>query len=463
MNPPQTVGHGAPRSRFGGRGGLARLQPRPPAGPMRPVDGDEMAWAMSDFRRIPWSLSLVGFLVYVFVIVTFRIRIADVGMVAALVGLLFLPYAIRVPRLLIGMGVLYVWGWITMLASDYPEVVRSEMVVLGKLLLILLVAVNVLRTRSAIRFYMIFFLAIYAAYPARGTIFNYLGGYTHFGRALWNHTYSNSNDLAALTLLALSMAAAVLVGERNRWFRLAALVAIVVLAVIILLTKSRGVFLGLGLFAVLGMLANVRRLRNIGVVTLILAAIFALTPSDAIDRLVGLRHVADTENLQAVDQEGSAAQRFAIWKVGAEIAADHPVTGVGWGAYSTAHAVYSPLVDATGISRGKRDTHSTYLNVAAEAGYLGLGIFLVIVLGSLVHAESVRRRCRVAMPRAAHQLYMLELGLAGFLVASVFASYAQLNMLYLHLALLYGLARVCSDDLDRLRGAPTSMSRARAG
>lgn len=424
---------------------------RPLASPARVADADDLAWELSSFRRIPWSLSLVGFLVYVFVVVTFRVPIADVGIIAALAGLFFLNRPLRFPGLLVGLAVLYVWGWVTWMTSDYRPEVQESLITLGKLLLILLVAVNVLHTRAEIRLYLIAFSLFFALYPARGTIVNYLGGYTRFDRALWNYTYANSNDLAAMTLLALSVAAAVLVWERNKWFRLGAFAAVIVLAVIILLTKSRGVFLGLAVFGIFALLPQMKRLRNFSVAGVILAAILMLAPADVYERLGGLRGVTDVENLQDVDREGSAAQRFAIWRVAWAVIDDHPLTGVGWGAYSSAHGQYSPIVDQTRISRGKRDTHSTYFNVTAEAGYPGLLIFCTIVLGVLIHASRARRRCREAMPRAAMQVFMLQLGLVGFMVAAVFASYAQINLLYLHMALLYGVAEMCNEDMARLQ------------
>jgi O-antigen ligase len=424
----------------------------------RGVGADLWVWQSGDFRNVRWSIALVGFLVYVFVAVTYRFGIASPAMAVALVGLLFLPYPFRAPPVFLAFAALYLWSWITWTTSSYPDGVASEMETLGKLLLIMLVAVNVLRTRAEIRLYLILFLLFYAAYPARGTIFNYFAGYTHFGRALWNNIYANSNDLAAITLLVLSMAAGVLVTERQKWFRLGAFAAVIVLTVVILLTKSRGVFLGLAFFGVFALLPNMKGIRSIGIVGLILGGILMLAPNDVLDRIWGLKYVTDTEALDEVDPERSAEQRYAIWKVSWAIIEDHPLTGVGWGAYPSAHGEYSPLVDPTGLSRGNRDTHSTYFNVAAETGIPGIAIFLALVLGTILYAERVRRRSKTVMPLYAQQLYYLQLGLIGFLIAAVFASYSRISFLYLHLALIYVIARACSDDLNELESRAARVS-----
>ncbi len=433
----------------GRRGGDSRLREAlRGAFPLRTA-GDDMVWAESDFRHVKWSVSLLGFLLYVFVAVTYQLGIGDIGMMIALAGMLVLPYPLRVPVPLLGLGLLYTWGWVTYFTSHYPEVVYEELITLGKLFLILLVAVNVLRSRAEIRLYVICFSLFYALYPARGTIFNYLGGYTHFGRALWNFIYANSNDLAVITLLALSVAAGILVTERQKWFRIGAFVAVIVLTVVILLTKSRGTFLGLGVFAIFALIPHMKQLRGVAVIGVILGGIFILTPSDVFERMTGLTRATDVENLAEVDPERSAEQRYAIWQVSWALIANHPATGVGWGAYSKAHGEFAPAVDPTGLSHGERDTHSTYFNVAAETGIPGLLIFLLVVLGALAHSQRARRRCRHLMPRTAQQLYFLQLGLIGFMVAGIFGSYSRISFLYLHIALMYAVAQACNDDVDR--------------
>ena len=115
----------------------------------------------------------------------------------------------------------------------------------------------------------------------------------------------------------------------------------------------------------------------------------------------------------------------------------------------------SPTVDPTGISRGRRDTHSTYFNLAAEVGLIGTMLFGALVLGILLHAERTRRRCRQFLPRSAQQLLYLELGLIGFLVAGIFGSYSKISFLYLHMGLIYSVTAACEEDLNRLtKGIP---------
>ena len=75
-------------------------------------------------------------------------------------------------------------------------------------------------------------------------------------------------------------------------------------------------------------------------------------------------------------------------------------------------------------ARGFRDTHSTYLNVAAETGIPGLILFLAMIAVVAAGAELTRRRA--AGTARARQLFALELGLLAFLMHGIFGSLAKL-------------------------------------
>jgi O-antigen ligase len=129
-----------------------------------------------------------------------------------------------------------------------------------------------------------------------------------------------------------------------------------------------------------------------------------------------------------------------------------PLFGVGVGAYSAAHFEYSQQPDIRRTAHGYRDTHSTFLNVAAEMGYPGLVLFLLTFGMVAVRAERVRRRARLVTPRTAQQLLFLELGLLAFFVAGVFGSYAHLAFAWIHLVLLWTFAESTAAEAAALEG-----------
>ncbi len=441
--------------------GRPRGGPAPPRA-LPPLPEEYLLFRNASLKRVDWSLALVSYLVYIFVITTYQLRIGDAAIGAALLGLLFLKGSVRIPAVLGLFGLFVLWCALGLATTRYPEVLREQLIDLGKLWLIFLVAVNAVRTRSQIRIFIVLFLLFFALYPARGTIFNYLWGYKVFGRAVWNFIYRNPNDLAAITLLQLSMAVGLLRTELAGWFRRGALAACLVLPLVIIFTQSRGVFLALAVVGAVAALKEVRKVKSILLLAAMAVVIALAAPSSVWQRFSGLAGLTDTENLREVDKEGSAEQRYQIWQVSWQIIADYPLTGTGFGTYPTVHAEYAAMRPDLRYAGGARDTHSTYLNLAATTGIPGLALFLAVVGAGLLHADRVRRRCHRLLPRASLQLLLLELGLVGFLLSGIFASYGKISFLYIHLALLYTVTRACEDDLARLSAGASPARQARA-
>ncbi len=411
--------------------------------------GEYVRHVASSFRNVEWSLSFIGVLLYIFVTTTYRLPVGDVAMACALFGLFLLRGQLRFPPAAILYFAFLIWACVGLMLSPYPTVVVEEIWTGVKVGLILLAAVNALRSRSQIRFFIVFFLACFGSHPARGTVINYLTGNADFGRAAWNYIYENSNDMAALTLLQLSMALGLIMTERKGIIRLGALFALGIFPVVILMTQSRAVMLGLGVFTLLAIAGHKRKLRSLAVLGVVGALTIAVAPKGVWERMSGLANVTDTENLRAVDAEGSAEQRWMIWKAGVQIVNANPVAGVGLGAYQYANGDVSAIL-------GKKDAHSTYLTFAAENGYPGLILFLLLVGVTISRSRRVRKRCSVVLPSAAQQLRYLEIGLIAFLVAGIWGSYGKLAFLYVHIALIWALAAAIEAEWKRTQLAAAS-------
>ena len=409
-------------------------------------------------EKVRWTIVFVAFLAYIFAITTYRLPIGNLAMIAGLAGISFQRDAFRFPRLLIWFGAFILWCAIGYVRTLYPAPTWDRLVDLVKLWAVVLVAVNALRSRAHIRFFSVFFLGCFALYPLRGAFFNYFFyRSTLFGRAIWNYVYSNPNDLAALAILQLAMVAALLSLERRGWVKRAGQLGVVLLPLLVLMTQSRGGFIALALFAICCIVGQwsqlrrvldpARRLRLVLTLLAVTAAVAFFAPNGVWVRVAGLKHLTTTERLDKVDQEGSARQRFEIWRVASKIIHEHPLTGIGAGAYPMAHAAYAQDEEFDRTAAGTRDTHSTYLNVLAETGVPGAIAFFGLVLGVAFGAERTRRQCKRRAPHLALPLFFLEMGLIAFLAAGVFDSFVDLSFLYIHLALLWTTAEVTRHEL----------------
>ena len=161
--------------------------------------------------------------------------------------------------------------------------------------------------------------------------------------------------------MVIPLAWAVALAHRGRRI---ALVAVPLLVVAIVFSTARGAWLAAGA-AVLACEALVLR-RGVrpgraaaaALVALVVAAVFS----------PDLREHARS----IVDPGGINAGRVAIYRANLDIVADHPVLGLGFGRYRTAATAYyarHPAADR------RSHAHNTYLQIAAEAGLVGLAAF----------------------------------------------------------------------------------------
>jgi putative inorganic carbon (HCO3(-)) transporter len=400
------------------------------------------------------ALSWYGLMIFTFFFVTARLPplFTEFGIYLALLGLMVRPQGVGFPPPLRWAVVFLLWTLMSALFAIEPDMAWPALIERLKALVIFFVVVNVLRTPQQLRFYVLLILVAFAIYPARGTLIGYVRGNTLFGRAIWNQIYANPNYLGALTLLMLGSALSIAtVKTQNKRVRQAAAALVLITLLIILLTQSRGVFLGLLVGFGPPLLARLRkRPSGMAPVFAILAVIAVLVPAASWHRLESITQLSET--IAAADKQGripvggslfdrvasaSAVQRFEVLKTGLHIAASHPFLGVGIGCYNEANARYAPQL-------GERDAHNTYVRLAAEMGFPGLLLWLGLV-GSVL-AQVRRRRARLEADDRTIQILWIEKAVIGFLVAGFFASSADLTMFYLFLGILWAASNMLGGD-----------------
>ena len=398
------------------------------------------------------TLGMVAVGVYLWVIHSQKLPLSQAAIGVGLLALLIQREPVRVAPPLVWFGVFVAWSFMSAAASPYQDMALEGAWAYLKLWLIFLITANVAHTARQLRAFMIIWLGLFALYPVRGTLFNLLSGISTQNRYAWNFIFSNPNDLATLTLPMFAMSVALLPRERG-WTRTAALAGSVLLPAIIVATQSRG---GIIAFAVMSLLLFregreqkqtapslvPRRRRSkvamLAVGVLAVVAISSFAPKGVWKRLQGLRAATSTENLRAVDEEGSAEQRYEIWRVSWAISADHPLFGVGATVYPEVHEEYARSSRFKPTAAGLRDTHSSYFNTLAEGGIIGL----FLLLGMLGSTLSGLRSAAASRTDDAHLLRILGIGLIGFLLASVFATMQHVSFLYLYIALITIATRI---------------------
>jgi hypothetical protein len=99
------------------------------------------------------------------------------------------------------------------------------------------------------------------------------------------------------------------------------------------------------------------------------------------------------------------SNRYAYWRVAADVFADHPLHGVGSGGFAV------EWLKRRDIAEGVRDAHSLYLETAAELGLLGLLALAAVVAGAATAAARAGAQPSTAGATAALAVFALHAGL----------------------------------------------------
>ncbi|MEO7457841.1 MAG: O-antigen ligase family protein [Gemmatimonadaceae bacterium] len=426
-----------------------RIIPGAAAAEMARRVGEKMGFQSNPFFGVEWSIAYVAFLAYMFAIISYKFQIGTASMTVALLTLPMERNPIRVPLVVTFLLMFLCWAGLGVVLSPFPKIVLDAVTEFAKVVAVIFVAANVLRTRARFRLAVVLIAIWWMLFPVRGTFVNYFfGGGGEQGRAYWNYIYSNPNDLAGLALLELSVVLGMLSVERHKLIRLGAQISAVSLVVVIVLTQSRGGLIALVFYgAILGK-QYWRLLRNLRVLALIALTgvlIAVVTPDTAWRRFSTIKDATnndeslidpDLADLSSRQDQGSSRERLAIWKIAGGIISNNPMTGVGLGAYREAHALQARRPGFPGFAGGKRDTHSTYLNVTAELGIPGLLLFMSLLGIVLQQSIRARRRAGKERPALALQLLNMEVGLYAYMVAGIWGTYDGLVPTYVHLVMM---------------------------
>jgi O-antigen ligase len=182
--------------------------------------------------------------------------------------------------------------------------------------------------------------------------------------------------------------------KRETWkaetitLRVLSAVSLIVLSAALGMSWSRGAWIGVGAGLVATVVVQSRRAFVLTILGAgLLAFVIWLSAINIIPNAIAARFegisdyfgVFDVRGVKVDDANFAVVERMAHWQAAWEMFSDHPLLGVGFGNYQVIYPVYAlprwsdPLGHA----------HNYYLNVAAEAGMVGLAGYVILWLAAL--------------------------------------------------------------------------------
>jgi len=256
--------------------------------------------------------------------------------------------------------------------------------------------------------------------------------------------------LADFVVLSLPLALVLALFTPRRLLRLGVVISVALGLVALVLTLSRGAWIGMGIALACFTLFLARRkivgrrmlAKFVGVGVCLMVVVLALKGKDIYLRF--------TESM-----EGPVAVRFELAKIALEMFEDHPLVGIGINNFTRVVSDYERLTEF--VTEFRHPVHNLYLLELSETGCLGCSFFLLFLYGIFriglpaMRQSSPRLRCMAAAIVSSFLAYLvMALADWGYRLPAIntifWTNLGILGALYL---------RSCREKLDTGEGMET--------
>jgi O-antigen ligase len=153
--------------------------------------------------------------------------------------------------------------------------------------------------------------------------------------------------------------------------------------------------------------------------------------------------------LNKPEEDESGKSRMHFWKVALLMAQDNPVWGIGIDKYQDRFNEYD---FSDGLYGENRAVHSLYFLLLAEIGFVGLFLFLLIILICFKYYYSSLRFFRLKYPeqRIEQIISFMPIGLVGFLVASIFVNTFHAEIIWFYITVAISLKKLTNESNESI-------------
>lgn len=338
---------------------------------------------------------------------------------AAFISLAFNRDKLRMPRepevfLLL---LLVVWMCITTAFAYYPADASTQLIKVLKIQVMTFVALAAIRERKHIELFIWVNAISIAFYGFKGGLFTITSG---GGQRVWGPPggfIEGNNEIGLAMVMSIPLLNYLRLVSPHRWLRVALLGLMLLTAVAVLGTQSRGAFLAIVAMALVLWMRSQRKLVG-GVFMVLSAAVMLAMMSDAWE--------ARMRTIQNYEQDSSAMGRINAWTMAFRLANSH-FSGGGF-VVDTPELFARFAPDPLDLHAA----HSIYFQMLGEHGYPGLLLFVLI--GAFTWRTASRiRKAALAHEESLwlHQLTgMIQVSMVGYAVGGAFLSLAYFDLPY---------------------------------
>jgi probable O-glycosylation ligase (exosortase A-associated) len=331
-------------------------------------------------------------------------------------------------------ALLVMWTWllVSCLFAEHRDVALEKFQDITKVILVALLTVVVVTDRRRFRTVLAVIGLSLGFLGLKYGVYGVAAGGVHFTRGVGGMIGDN-NDFALALNMGLPLVVYLSSDLGRRAWRLACFAVVPMIAITVVFTHSRGGFLSLAAVT-LFLVAQSRHRFLAGSLVVGLALLASLVvPHSFYERIA---------SIAAYQEDGSAMGRLNAWRAAIDMANDSPVVGVGLDNFLQVFPHYAPDPDDIHVA------HNTWLQVLAEAGYIGLLLYAGLFAVTLWTLWRVRRRARRhGLLWASRGGTALAASIIAFIVGGTFLNRAHFDLIYHVMGLVVALDRITAFEI----------------
>ena len=346
--------------------------------------------------------------------------------VATLIGLFFRGRSIRIPwsapTVLLVLFVL--WMNFTTLFALAPEEAHAQWVKVMKIMFMTFIVMIAIEGRRQINWVVWTLVLSLGFYGVKGGVFTLLGGGVDrvFGPS--DSDIADNNDLGLGLLMTIPLLWYVRSGFAKRWIRLGFSGAIALSALAALGTYSRGALITASCMTAFVLLKSKSKIRFALLLLILMPLAVGFMPEKWFERM---------GTIATYERDKSSLGRLNAWRMSFNIAQDRPFVGGGFQVYQP--HIYERYAPDPTVALA---AHSIYFSAMGEHGFIGFGLFLLLILTSWRTATWIVRRSdgQADLRWAADLAMAIQVSLLGYMVGGAFMSMLYFDLPYYLIAVL---------------------------
>jgi probable O-glycosylation ligase (exosortase A-associated) len=379
-----------------------------PVSAVRPVAGI-LLWCWVSYmnpHRLGWGIA-------------YDFPVAQAIALGTLVGIVFTRDRSPLPREreTVLLGCLWVLFTITTVVALNPVDAWARWTEVSKILLMTFVTMILVNNRPRLRLLLLTIALSIGFFGFKGGIFGFRSGGSGRVYGPPGSFIEDNNDLALALLMVLPLLFYLAKDEPRKWLRLLLRATGLLSIIAVVFTYSRGGFVGLAAVTAVWLLKAKHKLLAVLLVVVGVYVGISIVPERWFSRM---ETIGDA-------QEESAAGRINAWHFAWNLASSRPLVGGGFDVFTREQFErFAP--DPYDF----HDAHSIYFEILAEQGFIGLGLFLTLLLSTFASLRGLRRRYRRTPSSrwVADYASMLETCLVGYVTSGAFLGRAYFDLSY---------------------------------